>query len=119
MSATSVCSTALLKSTEGTAAKVIGRCKAKSPKVVLWGPLNIESIADFLWYKGVQTCNVLTALSMYFENIIKHLPISSSRLQLVSIQHSSHTLQDGCASQEQPTESISTWIEILDPHFRG
>lgn len=44
MSATKVCSTALLETTKGTAAKVIGRCKAKSPKEVLWNPLDIECV---------------------------------------------------------------------------
>jgi len=48
VSATTVCSTALLETTKGTAAKVIGRCKAKSPKEVLWNPLDIECVANFL-----------------------------------------------------------------------
>ena len=37
-----VCSTAFLKSTKGTAAKDISRCKAESRKEVFWSPLDFD-----------------------------------------------------------------------------
>ena len=88
-----VCSTAFLKSTKGTAAKDIGRCKAKSRKEVLWSPLDFDvqlvncqcakerrkaeqssivspKIIYYLWFHGVFSVWTAPASSAWIHHVV-------------------------------------------------
>lgn len=88
-----VCSTAFLKSTKGTAAKDIGRCKAESRKEVLWSPLDFDvqlvncqcakerrkaeqssivspKIIYYLWFHGVFSVWTAPASSAWIHHVV-------------------------------------------------